>query len=132
LFTWRQGNGDYATDAAQRHGQTQGPSASPAVHQQPAHETTGYLHDGRQQKAQVLILSQRRTVIAQSDVYHVVGEPGNKNNTKTTPCASERLLELAAKRGSYGVGVLNSSEVRAISSAGGFADGFLNGKYLYG
>jgi len=77
-FTWGQGDGDDATDATQRHRQTQRPPATPPVHEQPTYQAARHFHDGRQQKTQVLILSQRWTVITQSNIHHVVGEPETK------------------------------------------------------
>lgn len=83
----RTGRKQYRGDARRsghHHAQAKRPPATPSIHYDPARHVTGNLGEGREQKAQMLLVPQSRPVVRETDVHHIVGEPNRDEKcTKT-------------------------------------------------
>ena len=64
-----------AGDAARHHGEEETPSATPLVHDHPAHEIRGDFHGGADEEAQMRIDAQISRVESQPIVDQRVGQP---------------------------------------------------------
>lgn len=64
MFTWGKKNSDDAAYATDNHAECKRPATSKPIHEHPTDKIAGNLNKGGQQKAEILIITKSRPIVA--------------------------------------------------------------------